>query len=179
MAVASDLLQHQLKAMGIDACGDRPVRTRGVGLFSLCALARPGDHVAIKRRESGEWQHAIFLGSVNGDLTVLQQCPSATIHLTPFDLFMGDHRTLYQSIIILYDSPATDASRYTTLCRAFVAADMGQLPFNTDSASFAIWCITGSCEPGQSASLNKSLLAAPEPVRYASKRAEFSWSQLV
>ena len=179
MAASSDLLHRQLKAMGIEASGESPVRAQDIGVFSLCAVARPGDHMAIRRCDSTEWQHAIFLGAISDDLTVIQQDLSATSQLIPFDIFMDDHHTLYQSVIMLYESPATDASRYKTLCRAFAAADMGQLPFNTDSAGFAIWCLTGSCDTGQTASLNQSLLAAPEPVRYASKRAEFSWSQLV
>lgn len=182
MAELSDLLHRQLKAMGIEASGESPVRARDIGVFSLCAVARPGDHIAIRRCDSTEWQHAIFLGAISGDLTVIQQDLSATSQLIPFDIFMDDHHTLYQSVIMLYDSPATDASRYKTLCRAFAAANLGRLDstgFQSDCAGFAIWCITGSCVPGQSASLNQSLLAAPEPVRYASKRAGFSWSQLV
>ena len=177
MAASSDLLHRQLKAMGIEASGENPVRARDIGVFSLCAVARPGDHIAIRRCDSTKWQHAILLGTISGDFTVIQQDLSATSQLIPFDSFMDDHHT--QSVIMLYDSPATDALRYKTLCRAFAAANTGQLPFNTDRAGFAIWCITGSCYPGQTASLNQSLLAAPEPVRYASKRAELSWSQLV
>ena len=164
MAVPSDPLRRLLRAMGIGASAESPVCARNVGVSSLCAVARPGDHVAIRRCESTEWQHAIFLGSKSGDLTVIQQRPSATIQLTPFDLFMGDHHTLYQCVIIVYDSPDTDASRCRALCRAFAAANMDQLDGTTwksDCASFAIWCITGSCEPRQSASLTQCLLAQP------------------
>ena len=91
---------------------------------------------------------------------------------------MGDHRTLYHTIIVLYGADV-DVSRYRTLCRAFAAVDMDQHnrePLTSDSSSFAVWCVTGRSDPEVSQSMNQALLAAPEPVRYASKRATFGWS---
>ena len=83
----AEALHRQLRAMGIDADDVMPVQVRGVGMFSLGGVALPGDHIAILRCGSQYWQHAIFVGSICGDLAVIEQTPSAIVHKTPFETY--------------------------------------------------------------------------------------------
>lgn len=174
-------LRRLLEAMGVETSDEKPIRARDVGVFSLGSVASPGDHIAIRRCDHMDWQHAIFVGYVCDELAVIE-LGAAAVQLTSFEGFMEDHRTLDQSVIILYDSPDADASKYRALCRAFAVVNREQLdctPLTTTSASFAIWCMTGSSDHRLCERITEVLLAAPAPDRHANKGAGFSWSQLI